>query len=104
MNGILGRVECNAKPRELLGYPFADTDRILADTGGEHECIDSLQGSSEHSRVETGAVDKVIDSERRLRILARFQFSHVVADAGQALQSAFAVEEILHVRSRHSSF
>src|SRR6266436_1688416 len=37
-------------------------------------------------------------------ILSRLQFPHVVADTGEALQSAFAIEEILYVRSRHSPF
>ena len=43
------------------------------------------------------AVDEIIDREGRARLRARLQLPHVVADAGQPLQAAIAVEEILHL-------
>src|SRR5712671_1339664 len=102
MNGIFGWVECNAEPCQLLGDPFADTDRIFADAGGEHESVEALQRGSKHSRIEAGAVDEVIDSKRRMRILAGLQFPHVVADTGKALQTRIGIEGILFRPNRHS--
>ena len=52
-------------------------------------------------------VGEVVDGEGGARIIARQQFAHIVADAGEALETAVPVEEVLnrfgrrHAACRH---
>ena len=46
------------------------------------------------------AIDEIIDGKLRAGIGARLQLAHVVADAGQTLEAAVAIEQILHLRRR----
>ena len=102
--GIRGRIEHDAEPGQLLGNAGADRGRVLADPRGEHESVEALQRRRQHAGIEADPVDEVVDRERRTRVGAGFELAHVVADAGQALQAAVAVKEILHVRCRHALF
>src|SRR5947209_8080557 len=46
---------------------------------------------------------KIVDRKRRRRLIARLQLTHVVTDAGEALQAAFSVKQVLH-RGRFHAF
>src|ERR1700755_811495 len=61
MAGIQRWVECNAEPGPLLGDAGTDAARIFADSSGEHEAVDALQGGGEHAGIEADAIDEIID-------------------------------------------
>ncbi len=63
-----------------------------------------MQRSRQHSRKQTGAVNEVVDRKGSARVIARLKLPHVVADARQTLEAAFAIEEILDVGRRHAFF
>ena len=102
--GIGVIVEFDAKPSELLGDARADHGRILADAGGENKGIESAQRRRQHPGAEPDAMNEIVDGKLRARVLVRLQLAHVIADAGQALQAALAVEQILHRRGRSCLF
>ena len=87
----------HAEPSELLDHARANVRRILADPGREDEGVEALQGGREHAGTETDPVDEIVDRELRLGVGARLQLAHVIADAGEPLQSAVAIKEVLHV-------
>ena len=52
--------------------------------------------------IEPDAIDEIVERESALRIGARLELAHVVADARKALEAAFAVEQILHRAGAHA--
>ena len=97
-----GRIELGAEPGELFGDARAHAGRVLADPGREHEGVEAAERRRQHAGVQPDAIDEIVEREARPRIGARLQVAHVVADAGQALQAAFAVEQVLDLRRRSS--
>src|SRR6185312_721481 len=102
MAAVLDGIERNPQPADTLGDACADKFRIFANTCGEDQGVNTLQGGSEHSDTQRRAVNEVVDGKRRYWILACLQLAHVVADAGKALQSAIAIKEILYRGRRHA--
>ena len=102
--GVRVGIERDAEPSEPLGNARADAGRVFADAGGEDEGVEALQGGRQHSGVERRRGRRNSRPRMPRADPARLELAHVVADAGQALQAAIAVKEILHVRCRHALF
>ena len=100
MLAVFGGIKCDAEPSEPFDNPAADRDRIFAYAGRKYEGVEPLERSRQHPRVEPDPVHEIIDGERCARVSASLEFSHVVADAGQTLQTAVAVEELLYLWRR----
>src|SRR5579884_4058898 len=94
---ILMEVERDAQPLQLVGDPRANACRVLADAGGEDKGVEALQCRREHAGIKIYPVDEVVDRKRCARIGACLELTHIVADAGQSLQSALPVEKILYL-------
>src|SRR5258705_13997651 len=94
--------ERHAEPFEPLRNPCPNANGIFTDPCGEDETIETLQGPCQHSRLQSDPVDEIVDGKHRVGIAAVLKLPHVVADAGKPLQSAIAVEKILHLGRRHA--
>src|SRR6185312_7508491 len=70
----------------------------------EYEGVESPECSRQHPGVEADPVHEIVDGKGGARIGAGLELAHVVADAGQAFETAVAIEEILHLRRRHALF
>ena len=81
VRGVVGRIERDAKPAQLLGNAGPDRGRVLADSCCEHEGVEPLQRRRQRAGVEPDPVGKVIDRERRAGIRTVLELAHVVADA-----------------------
>ncbi len=88
-------VEVEAEPGEIATDPFTDDRRMLADAGGEDDAVDAAHGSGQRPGLAGDAIDEIVDGQCRRGCLAGQQVAHVVADARQALEAAFVVEEAL---------
>ena len=97
-----GRIELDAEPGQLLGDARPHGRRVLADAGREHEGVEPAERRRQHAGVEADAIDEIVERERGPRIGARLELAHVVADAGQALQAALVVEQLLHRGGAHA--
>ena len=78
---IGGGIERNSQPRQSVSYAPAHQRRILTNSGGEHECVQTAQCRREHSRMKYCPVNKVVDSEDGTRLPALLKFPHVIANA-----------------------
>ncbi len=58
-----------------------DSGRVLADARREHERINALQRRGQHSRIDAHPMHEVLDRKHGMRIVARTQLAHVIADA-----------------------
>ena len=102
--GIGGRIEHAAEPGKPLHDGGAHRGRVLADAGREHEGVETAERRRQQAGLQADAVDEIVEREARARICARLEFAHVVADAGQALQSALVIEQVLHLLGAHLLF
>ena len=95
---IRSGIELESKPGEPLAYTASDDRGVLADAGREDEAVDAAHGGGKRARLAQDAVDEIVDREPGERGLGREQVAHIVADAGEALQPAFLIEEPLEPR------
>ena len=51
--------------------------------------------------LQTDPIGEIVERERGTRIGACLQVAHVVADAGEAFQAAFAIKQLLDLRGGH---
>ena len=100
--GIRLRVKLKAEPGEALRHGIANGWRVLADAGGEHEAVDAAHGGRQHPGEESDAVDEIVERELGARVRTREQVSHVVADAGQPLETAVVIEQMLDLVGAHA--
>ena len=100
--GVRLGVKLEAEPGEAPRHGLTNGRRVLADAGGEDEAVDAAHGRSEHAGEERDAVDEVIECELGARIRAREQVAHVVAYAGQALEPAVVIEQMLDLLGAHA--
>src|SRR4029078_13045607 len=68
----------------------------------ESEAVDPAERSGQHSDVECDAIDEMLHGKLGARLIARLQVADVIADAGQALQPAFAIKKLLNRRGAHA--
>ena len=87
------RIELQAEPCQPPRDRLANGRRVLADPCREHEAVDAAHGRRQHPGKQRDAVDEIVERQLGARIGACQQLAHVVADAGQALQPAFVVEQ-----------
>ena len=80
------RIQNDAEPCKLLRDAGADRWRILTNRGP------LPQRGRQHPRIQTDAVNEVVDGESRARIRTRLEISHVIADTGQPFQTALTIE------------
>ena len=82
----------------------ADRGGVFANSGGEYERIEPAERRRQHPGVQADAIDEVIDGKCGAGVGIRLQFAHVVADPGQAFETAFAIKQIFDCRRRSSLF
>ena len=61
--------------------------------------IEPAQRGRQHAGVETDAIDEIVEREARRGSRARLELAHVVADARQAFEAAFVIEQALRPRA-----
>ena len=100
--GVRVGVELKTEPGEAPRHGLANGRRVLADACGEDEAVDAAHGRSQHAGEERDAVDEVVERELGARLRTREQVSHVVAYAGEALEPAVVIEQMLDLAGAHA--
>ena len=100
--GVRLGVKLKPEPGEAPRHGLANGRRVLADAGGEDEAVDAAHGGRQHPGEERDAVDEIVERELGARLGAREQVSHVVADAGQPLEPAVVIEQMLDLVGAHA--
>src|SRR6185436_20579505 len=77
VSSVLDRVERHPEPLEPLRDPCPNADGIFTDACGEDKAIDTLQRRCQHSDLQCGPVDEIVDGERRVGIAAVLKLAHV---------------------------
>ena len=96
-------IELKAEPGEAPRHGLANGGCVLADAGGEHEAVDAAHGGREHAGEERNAIDEIVEREFGARDRSSAsKIAHVVADAGQALETAVVIEQMLDVLGAHA--
>src|SRR5215467_14090866 len=90
--GVRGAVERNPEPCELVRNARTHRHGVFADSGGEHEGVKSAESGGQHAGIEPDTIRKVLECKGSLRVGARLKLAHVIAQAGETLQSAFMIE------------
>ena len=98
--GVRLGVKLEPEPGKPLCYGLANGWRVLADASGEHEAVDAAHRGRKHPGEQRNAVDEIVERELCARIGTREQIPHVVADAGQPLEPAIVVEQMLDLTWR----
>ena len=82
----------------------ADRRRVLADARCEYEAVNAAHGRRQHSGEESDPVDEIVEREFSPGVGAHEQVPDVVADAGEALETAFMIEKVLDLARAHALF
>src|ERR687896_690071 len=69
--GIGCLVELDAQPGGLLAHPLADLSRALADSGREHEPVETTLDCGERAELATDPPDEQVDRMTGAQIVAR---------------------------------
>src|SRR4051794_6208126 len=88
-------IQFDAEPAGFPADPRAERGGVLSDAGREHDGVQALHRNGQRSEGEAGPIDKVIQSQLGAWILAGEQITDVVADAGQTLEPAIVIEQVL---------
>src|SRR3954451_13101730 len=102
MARILSRIQRSTEPAELLRYACTNAGGILADARGEDECVEPLECGCQHAGVEADPIGEIVGRQFGLWVLTGLEYAHVVADAGESLQAAITIKEILYGRRGHA--
>lgn len=68
--GILGRIERNTEPPQLIGNARPDMRRIFSNAGCEDESVQPLQRGRKHTCIEADPINEIIDRQFRLGFFA----------------------------------
>ena len=85
MGGVRAAVERNPEPCELVRNARAHRHGVLADSGGEHESVESAESGGQHAGIEPDAIREVLECKGCLRVGACLKVAHVIAQAGETL-------------------
>src|SRR5262249_54178672 len=64
--------------------------------------IKPSEGRRQHADMERASIHKMIERKPGAMVLAVEEVTHIIANTGQALQTAPPVEQILNLRGRHA--
>src|SRR5205809_704678 len=99
-SAVLRAVDSQPEKLELFRHALAQWSAILADSTGEYDRVDSAQ--RRHHRANPKAQAMRINVERETRAFASMRhriqnFSHVAADARQATQPGFPIQNAVEL-------
>ena len=94
-------IQFQAEPLKPLRHGLPDCRCIFADARREDERVNAAHRGDEHPGEKGNPVDEVIEREPGVRVLAGEKFTDVIADAGQSLETAVAVEKMLKFLRAH---
>ena len=80
--GVRRFIEVHTEPCGLLTHSAPNFGGVLADARGEDQRVQPAEGGGERSQLSADPVDKQGDGIGRVRVDARQQGPHVIADAG----------------------
>src|SRR5262249_23191766 len=87
------RIELEPEPGQPLADQAPDERGVLADAARKDKTVDAAHGRCERRSLALDAIDEIVDRNPGKRRLGGEQVAHVVADAGEALQTALLVKE-----------
>src|SRR5438445_12211845 len=71
--GVRDLVQTNAEPRGIPAHAPADVRRVLPDSGGEHEGVETAERGGEGAELTADAIDEHIQRVSRARSIAHEQ-------------------------------
>src|SRR5215467_11786667 len=98
---ISGGIKLRAKPSKSLRDSSAHHERVLTNPCGEDKRIKSPERCRQHASAHRSMMHKVVNRECSAWITTVEELAHVIADAGQALETAPPIKEVLDLRGRH---
>ena len=101
---IRALVKARTEPRGLLAHSAPNFGGVLTDARRKDQSVQAAESGGERSQLSTDPVDKQSDGVGRVRVIARQQGSHVIADAGNAEEPRGMIQQVGYRTRRHTFF
>ena len=102
--GVRRFIEVHTEPCGLLTHAAPNFGGVLADARGEDQRVQPAEGGGERSQLPADSIDKQGDGIGRVRVGARQQGPHVIANAGNAEQPRGMIQQVAYRLRRHTFF